>query len=89
MGKLRDISCMISYSTSPFCLNKIIRQAVVAHAFNLSTWEAEKGGSLLVWGQPGQKELVQGQTPKPQRNPVLKIQLTNQPTNQLTNQTNK
>ena len=26
---------------------------VVAHAFNLSTWEAEAGRSLRVQGQPG------------------------------------
>jgi hypothetical protein len=24
-----------------------------AHTFNSSTWEAEAGGSLWVWGQPG------------------------------------
>jgi hypothetical protein len=25
----------------------------MAHTFNPSTWEAEAGGSLWVWGQPG------------------------------------
>ena len=28
-------------------------QAVVLHTFNPSTWEAETGGSLWDWGQPG------------------------------------
>jgi hypothetical protein len=46
-------------------------QAVVAHAFNPSTWEAEAGGSLAdLWvkGQPGlQSEFQdsQGYTEKP------------------------
>ena len=47
-------------------------RAVVAHAFNPSTQEAEAGGSLWVRDQPGLQELVQGQAPKPQRNPVSK-----------------
>ena len=38
-----------------------INQAVVAHAFNPSTGEAETGGSLWVWGQPGLQELVPAQ----------------------------
>ena len=40
------------------------------HAFNPSTQEAEAGESLWVWGQPGLPELVPGQAPKLQRNPV-------------------
>ena len=30
-----------------------LNRAVVAHAFNLSTWKAETGKSLRVQGQPG------------------------------------
>ena len=33
----------------------------VVHTFNPSTWEAEAGASLWVWGQPGLQELVPGQ----------------------------
>ena len=36
-------------------------QAMVAYAFNPSTWEAEAGESLRVQGQPGLQELVPGQ----------------------------
>ena len=44
---------------SDICFKKHIQpQALVAHAFNPSTWEAEAGGSLWVWGQPGLQELV-------------------------------
>jgi hypothetical protein len=32
---------------------KTASQAVVAYAFNPSTWETETGGSLWVWGQYG------------------------------------
>ena len=46
----------------------------MAHAFNHSTWEAEAGISLSVRGQLGLQELVPGQAPKLQRNPVLKNQ---------------
>ena len=46
--------------------------AVVAHAFNPSTWEAKASRSLWVQGQPGLQQLVPGQAPKLQRNPVLK-----------------
>ena len=46
--------------------------AVVAHSFNTSTQEAEAGGSLCVRGQPGLQEVVPGQNPKLQRNPVSK-----------------
>ena len=49
---------------------KLTGRAVVAHAFNFSTWEAEAGGS--VQDQPGLQELVPGQARKPQRNPVSK-----------------
>ena len=45
---------------------------MVPHTFNPSTQEAEAGGSLWVWGQPGLQELVLGQAPKLQGNPVLK-----------------
>ena len=48
--------------------------AVVAHAFNPSTREAETGGSLGVRGQLGLQELVPGQAPKIQRNTVSKNQ---------------
>ena len=41
---------------------------------NPSTWEVEAGESLWVRGQPGLQELVQGQAPKLQRNPVSKNQ---------------
>ena len=44
----------------------------VAHAFNPRTPEAGAGGSQKFRGQPGLQELVPGQTPKPQRNPVSK-----------------
>ena len=37
--------------------------AVVAHAFNPSTLEAEIGKSLSAQGQPGLQVLVPGQTP--------------------------
>lgn len=47
--------------------------AMVAHAFNPSTWEAEAG-------QPGLQELVPGQTPKLQRNPVSKTKTKQQKT---------
>ena len=47
---------------------------MVAHTFNPSTREAVAGGSLWVWGQSGLQELVPGQDPKLQRNPVLKNQ---------------
>ena len=47
-------------------------RAVVAHAFNSSTREAEPGGSLWVRDQPGLQELVPGQVPKLHRNPVSK-----------------
>ena len=47
-------------------------RVVVAYAFNPNTWEAEAGGSLWVLGQPGLQELVPGQAPKLQRNPVSK-----------------
>ena len=36
-------------------------QAVVAHAFNPSTQEAETSGFLWVWSQPGLQDLVPGQ----------------------------
>ena len=42
-------------------LKSTTSRAVVAHSFNLSTREAEAGGSLWVWGQPGLQELVPGQ----------------------------
>ena len=45
--------------------------AVVAHAFNPSTQEAEAGESLWVQSQPS---TVKGQTTKLQRNPVLEKQ---------------
>ena len=45
---------------------------MVAGAFNPSTWEAEAGGCLGVRGQPGLQELIPGQAPKLQRNPVMK-----------------
>ena len=47
---------------------------MVAGAFNPSTWEAEAGGCLGVRGQPGLQELIPGQAPKLQRNPVSKNQ---------------
>ena len=47
-------------------------RAVVAHAFNPSTREAEAGGSLWVRGQPGLQELVPGQAPKITEKPCLK-----------------
>ena len=53
---------------------KSLGWAVVAHAFNPSTWEAEAGRSLGVQDQPGLQELVPGWAPKVQRNPVLKKQ---------------
>ena len=43
----------------------------VGDTFNPSTREAEAGGSLEVRGQPDLQELVPGQAPKLQRNPVL------------------
>jgi hypothetical protein len=46
-------------------------QAVMAHALNPSTQEAESGGSLWVWGQPGlQNEFQNSQAT--QWNPVSK-----------------
>ena len=44
---------------------------MVAHAFNPSTREAEAGGSLWVWGQPGLQELVPGQESKATEKPCL------------------
>ena len=39
---------------------------------NPSAWEAEAGGSLGVWDQPGLQELVPGQAPRLQRSLVSK-----------------
>ena len=47
---------------------------MVVHTFNPSAREAEAGGSLWVWGQPGLQELVLGWVLKPQKNPVSKNQ---------------
>jgi hypothetical protein len=56
--------------------------AVVVHAFNPSTWEAEAGGEAsLVYR-------VSSRTARAlQRNPVLKNQKKTQPTNQTNKQT--
>ena len=45
---------------------------VGAGNFNPRTQEGEAGGSLCVPGQSGLQELVPGQAPKIQRNPVSK-----------------
>ena len=50
----------------------IAHWAAVARTFNPTTREGEAGGSLWVLGQPGLQELVPGQVPKLQRNPVSK-----------------
>ena len=47
-------------------------RAVVAHAFNPRTREAEAGRSLRARGQPGLQELVPGQAPKSMEKPCLK-----------------
>ena len=52
----------------------IITWALVVQAFNPRTLEAEAGGSLWVWGQPGLQELVLGQPGLTQINPVSKKQ---------------
>ena len=44
------------------------------HAFNPNTGEAGAGKSLCVQGQPDLQELVPGQAPKQQRNPVSENQ---------------
>jgi hypothetical protein len=56
----------------PVSKTKVEGQAVVAHAFNPSTWEAEAGG---VRGQPGLQSEFQDY-------PVSKNK-TNQPTKQI------
>jgi hypothetical protein len=58
------VTCRRSHSQS----QDSARQAVVAHVFNPSTREAEAGGFLSFWGQPGlQSEFQdsQGDTEKP------------------------
>ena len=45
-------------------------RVVVEHDFNPCTGKAETGGSQEFQGQHGLQELVPGQTPKPQKNPV-------------------
>ena len=49
-------------------------QAMVVHAFNPHTQEAEAGGSLWVWGQPVLQELVPEQEPKATEKPCLENQ---------------
>ena len=59
---------------------------MVVHTFNLSTWEAEAGGSLWIQGQPGlQSEFQdsQGCTEKP----YLKRQKATKQQNQNYNKT--
>ena len=50
---------------------------MVMHVFNPSTLEEEAGGCLWVWGQPCLQELVPGQAPKLQKNPLSKKQTNN------------
>ena len=57
--------------------------AVVVHAFNPGTWEAEAGGTLWVQCQPGLQELVPGQAPKQDRETLSQKTKTN--TNKQTN----
>ena len=69
---LRIIVLTTTAAIAVMMLHKEIKisQAVLAHAFNPSTREAEAGRTLWVRGQPGLQELVSGQAPKLQRNPV-------------------
>jgi hypothetical protein len=63
------LSCLITSLKVKKC------RAVVAHAFNPTTWEAEAGG-FLSWKPAWSTKCVPGQ-PGPQKNPVSKKQTNN------------
>ena len=66
LTKFDEYSCLSLYKNKKY-LENYLSQAVVAHAFNPSTWEAEADGSLWVRGQPGLQELIPGLAPKQHR----------------------
>jgi hypothetical protein len=47
---------------------------MMTHTFSPRTWEAEAGGTLWVWGQPGLQSELQYSQGYIEKNPVLKNQ---------------